>query len=205
MQQMHLSHSKDKMDKKTFSRFVNHLEGFTQRIIERYPNMKDFIEQEKRGMLENFLNSGKRCLLLRSRDLKWSDTLQRSINTGRQKCYQAVDEDIKRETPEDCITSLNLLSRAIRSAHKDILYYSSLQGEMLKALKELCSPESYRLILRKNIDMSKTHANFLLRFYELVDKYPRLLFCELPQNYFVKHFNTIKLVCDADGDYWSNM
>ena len=205
MQQMHLSHSKDKMDKKTFSRFVNHLEGFTQRIIERYPNMKDFIEQEKRGMLENFLNSGKRCLLLRSRDLKWSDTLQRSINTGRQKCYQAVDEDIKRETPEDCITSLNLLSRAIGSAHKDILYYSSLQGEMLKALKELCSPESYRLILRKNIDMSKTHANFLLRFYELVDKYPRLLFCELPQNYFVKHFNTIKLVCDADGDYWSNM
>ena len=34
------------MDKKTFSRFVNHLEGFTQRIIEHYPNTKDFIEQK---------------------------------------------------------------------------------------------------------------------------------------------------------------
>ena len=194
------------MDKKTFSRFVNHLEGFTQRVIERYPNTKDFIEQEKRGMFEKFPQLGQKMSPPPKQGFEMvKDTLHRSINTERQKCYQAVDEDIKRETPEDCITSLNLLSRAIGSAHKDILYYSSLQGEMLKALKELCSPESYRLILRKNIDMSKTHANFLLRFYELVDKYPRLLFCELPQNYFVKHFNTIKLVCDADGDYWSNM
>ena len=182
------------MDKKTFSRFVNHLEGFTQRIIERYPNTKDFIEQEKRGMFEKFPQLGQKMSPPPKQGFEMvKDTLLRSINTERQKCYQAVDEDIKRETPEDYTTSLNLLSRAIGSAFKDILYYSSLQGEMLKALKELCSPESYRLILRKNIDMSKTHANFLLRFYELVDKYPRLLFCELPQNYFVKHFNAVPI------------
>ena len=36
-----------KMSKKTFTQFVNHLQGFTQRIIDRYPNTKDFIEQEK--------------------------------------------------------------------------------------------------------------------------------------------------------------
>ena len=106
-----------------------------------------------------------------------------------------MDKDVRRDTPEDCIDSLNLLSRAIGSAHKDIIYYSSLQGEMLKALKKLFSPEGYRLISHKNIDMSKTHAKFLLRFYELVEKYPCLLFCELPQNCFVKSLNTIELVC----------
>ena len=81
------------MDKKTFSRFVNHLEGFTQRIIEHYPNTKDFIEQEKRDMLEKFPQLGqKTCPPPKQGFEMVKDTLLRSINTERQKCYQAVDE-----------------------------------------------------------------------------------------------------------------
>ena len=194
------------MNKKTFSQFVNHLEGFTQRIIIRYPDSKEFIEQEKREMLEKFPQLGQTTPPPQKQIFEMvKETLHRSINVERRKCYHSLDQDVKRETPEDCINSLNLLSRAIGNAHKDILYYSALQGEILKTLKELCSPESYRLILRNNIDISKTHANFLLRFHDLVEKYPRLFFCELPQNYFMKNLKTIELVCDEEEVYWRNM
>ena len=143
------------MNKKTFSQFVNHLEGFTQRIIIRYPDSKEFIEQEKREMLEKFPQLGQTTPPPQKQIFEMvKETLHRSINVERRKCYHSLDQDVKRETPEDCINSLNLLSRAIGNAHKDILYYSALQGEILKTLKELCSPgKSYECLmtLKRNI------------------------------------------------------
>ena len=43
------------MNKKTFTDFANYLEAFTQRIVEKYPETVNFIEDEKRIMLERFL------------------------------------------------------------------------------------------------------------------------------------------------------
>ena len=42
------------MEKGTFSQLSCHLEAFTQRIVERYPDTKDFIESEKRRLLYYF-------------------------------------------------------------------------------------------------------------------------------------------------------
>ena len=46
----------------------------------------------------------------------------------RKKVYDRVDADIKQDTPEDCINSVNILSKAIGNVHRDILYCSALQG-----------------------------------------------------------------------------
>ena len=56
--------------------------------------------------------------------------------------------------------------------HRDILYCSALQGEVLAVLKEKTTPEAYKLILRDSIVMSRTHATFLLKFYGLVEEFP---------------------------------
>ena len=86
-----------------------------------------------------------------------------SLNAYK-KGYNRVDADIKQDTPEDCINSENILSKAIGNVHRDILYCSALQGEILAVLKEITTPETYKLILRDSIVMSRTHANFLLKF-----------------------------------------
>ena len=60
-------------------------------------------------------------------------------------------------------------------------------------------------MLRNHINLSKTHANFFIRFFKLSTKYPRISFCELPQNVFVKNMNTIERVCDDEPIFWSNI
>ncbi|KAJ7318443.1 hypothetical protein OS493_037964, partial [Desmophyllum pertusum] len=42
------------MNKKRFTEFASYVEGFTQRIIIHFPNAKDFVDNEKKEMLEKF-------------------------------------------------------------------------------------------------------------------------------------------------------
>ena len=134
---------------------------------------------------------------------KVRNTLKYSINLRKRQCYHQLE--VKRNNPEECIESINLLSSAIGNAHKDILFYSALQGQLLQALKDSSTPEEYRLMLLNNINLSKTHANFLMTFFNLSMKYPRITYCELQQNFFVKNMNTVERVCDEEPIFWSNI
>ena len=105
-----------------------------------------------------------------------------------------ISAGMKRDTPEDCVDSINTLSKAIGNAHKDILFYSALQGDILSTLKEAFST-SFSVLLKNNINISRSHAFFLMKFYKLIDEYPKLLQCEVPLNYFKKNFSMIKTIC----------
>jgi len=60
-------------------------------------------------------------------------------------------------------------------------------------------------MLLNNINLSKTHANFLIKFNTLSTKYLRIIYCELPQNVSVKNMNTVERVCDDVPIFWSNI
>ena len=193
------------MNEKRFVNFTNYLENFTARVVSNYSETKDFIEAEKKNMLDRFpeLAAQQSQTSKISTYEKVRNTLKYSINLRRQQCYHQLE--VKRNNPEECIESINLLSSAISNAHKDILFYSALQGELLQALKDSSTPERYRLMLLKNINLSKTHANFLIKFYNLSTKYPRITYCELPQKFFVTNMNTVERVCDDVPIFWSNI
>ena len=193
------------MNKKRFVNFTEYLESFTARVVSNYPQTKDFIEAEKKNVLDRFpeLAPQQSQITEMSTYEKVRDTLRFSVKLTRLQCYHQLD--IKRNDPEECIESINLLSSAIGNAHKDILYYSSLQGELLQALKDSSTPEGYRLMLLYNLNLSKTHANFLIKFNKLSMKYPRIIYCELPQNFFVKNIYTVEHVCDDEPLFWSNI
>ena len=63
-------------------------------------------------------------------------TLESSVNSEGLQCFH--DVEIKRSTPEECVNTVNVLGRAIGNAHRDILYFSSIQGELLSSLKDVC-------------------------------------------------------------------
>ena len=146
--------------------FANYLENFTARIVSRYPETNDFIRSEKEIMLERFPElAPKQAQTEVSTYEKVKTTLKYCVDMERRQCYHGLDgSTLKRNNPEECIETINLISRATGNKHKDILFCSQLQGELLQTLKDSSTPEAYKQILRNQIDLSKTHANFLLDF-----------------------------------------
>ena len=190
------------MNKKRFAEFSNYLEAFTQRIIERYPDSRDFVDDEKTQMLGRFPELA--SVQPRSQASQISvieRTLTSSLNKERRKSYLGVENEIKRSTPKECVDSVNLLSKAIGNARKDVLFYSFLQGDLLSNLKDVCG-SSFSVILRNNINISRSHAFFLMKFHALVSDYPNLLQCELPLNFFHKNISMIETICEREKTFW---
>ena len=107
---------------------------------------------------------------------------QNRTPAARSSDYDHVDADIKQDTPKDSINSVYILSKAIGNAPKDILYYSVFQGEILAVLTERSNyTRGVQVDCTQCIDMSRTHANFLLKSYRLVEEFPRLMNCKSKQ------------------------
>lgn len=189
------------MDKKRFEEFVNYLEAFTQRLTQGFPDCASFVNSEKRVMLERFLELSTQQQPPQQQPQRDQQSLAvvklaltSSYDQERRKDYFGVEHNVKRETPEDIIQSINILSKAITSSHKDILLYSALQGDLLTKLKEVSS-NAFTTLVRNNIDISRSYAAFLMQFYRLVHNYARLLQCKLPISFFKKNLQKIEIIC----------
>lgn len=169
------------MNKKHFTEFWNYLEGFTQRTMTRFPDSKDFINDEKKQLASVQPKSKASHISV----IEY--TLTSSLKKRKTKKLLGCWRWNKKRTPEECVDSVNLLSKAIGNAHKDVLFYSALQGDLLSSLKDVCC-SSFPLILWKNINISRSHAFFLMKFHRLILDYPKLLHCDLPVNFSQKNF-----------------
>ena len=193
------------MNKKCLTEFSIYLEDFTQRIVRNFPDTMDFIENEKKQMVEIFPEVASCQPTSKPSHIESIEyTMKSSVNKERRKSYFGVENELKRDTPEQCIEAINTLSRAIGNAHKDVLYYSALQGDLLSSMKEAFS-SSFAVLLRNNINISRSHAFFLMKFHKLIMEYEKRLQCELPLNFFHKNFSTRKTICGKDKNFWQNL
>ena len=119
-------------------------------MVSNFPLAKDFVEMEKAQMLERFpelspsTESTEPTPEKRQYDVI-NFALNSSVNNSRRMCYHTME--IKRETPEDCVETLNLLANAIGNAHRDILFYSATQGDILSSLKDVYG-SSFQAVIR---------------------------------------------------------
>jgi len=116
--------------------------------------------------------------------------------------FQEINVEVCRETPEQCIETINQLERVIARSHKRVLYSAAIQGELLATLREVYG-SAFARIVKNNIDISRSHAFFLMRFSKAACKYPRLLKCNLPLNFFVKNMAKVEDVCQTET-FWCN-
>lgn len=79
------------MEKGTFAQLSCHLEAFTQRIVERYPDTKDLSSHLQKPSASKITNYDKV-----KRTLRWLPTPQR---------YHQIE--IQRKNKEECIASIN--------------------------------------------------------------------------------------------------
>ena len=195
------------MNKRRFNEFKSDLKEAFGLIIQQYPDANDFVTNVGRNLGSKYpeLVDGEQQEPLQTRDEqkyeKVSKELSLNLNLTRNKDYQGIENNLKRNNLEECIESVNLLSRTIGDSRKKIVYYSSLQGELLKRVKEVTTPYSFTLLLSLT-QISKSYAYFLIKLSDLVQQYQKLMYCELPIRYFNENFNAIKQVCEKDPSKW---
>lgn len=102
----------------------------------------------------------------------------------------SLKEEVKQEinpftinetSPEECIAAINALEKEIGKSRRYVLLCAARQGHLVCVFKEVTS-HSFAHLLRNNIDLSRSHAFFLMRFYNLTDQYKKLIRCNLPLN-----------------------
>ena len=74
---------------------------------------------------------------------KVAKELTLNFKITRFRDYQDIADSLKRNSPEEYIESINLLSIAIGDSRRKIVYYSALQGELLKTVKESTTSYNY--------------------------------------------------------------
>jgi len=152
------------MNKQRFNEFKSDLKEDFGLIIQQYPDANDFVNNVGRnlGLKYPELVDDKQQEPPQTRDEQKyenvSKDLSLSLNLARFKDYQDIEKYLKRNNPQECIESVNLLSRAIGDSRK-IVYYSSLQGELLKSVKEVTTSYAFTSLLSLT-QISKSYAYF---------------------------------------------
>ena len=194
------------MNKQRFNEFKSDLKEAFGLIIQQYPDADDFVNNIGRNLglkYPELVDEQQEPPQTRNQQKyeNVSKNLYLSLNLARFKDYQDIEKYLKRNNPEECIASVNLLSRAIGDSRKKIVYYSSLQGELLKSVKDVTTSYAFTQLLSLT-QISKSYAYFLIKLSDLVQQYPKLMYCELPIRYFNQNFNAIKQVCEKDPSKW---
>ena len=191
------------MNKKRFNEFKKDVEQGFASIVQAYPNTSDFVHNIGRNVESKYselLPSSNQQEPNQRRE-KVAQDLRLNFDNKRFVDYQNIEQSLKRNNPEECIESINLLSKAIGDSRRKIIYYSALQGELLKAVKEATSSYTFSTLLALK-PMSKSYAYFLMKLYEIVQEYQQLRHCQLPIRFFMLNLSVIKEVCDMDPDRW---
>ena len=119
-----------------------------------------------------------------------------SISRERFKDYTEVK--VVKDNEETCLETLRELDNAMRDSRRRIVYFSCLQGEVLKRLLEICGKKMPKLL--RMTTFSKSQAYFLIKLYELADKFNAIIKSTLPIRFFNLHFKTIAEICESEGD-----
>ena len=142
------------MNGRRFNEFKSDLKQAFGLIIQEYPNAGDFVSNIGRNLelkypelLDGYHQQEPQQKRDEQRKENVAKELSLNLNSTRFKDYQNIEDNLKRNNPEECIESVNLLSRAIGDSRKKIVYCSALQGELLKAVKESTSSHNFLLCL----------------------------------------------------------
>ena len=195
------------MNKRRFDEFKSDLKKAFGLTIQQYPDVNDFVNNVGRNLGSKYpelVDDKQQAPSQTTDEQKYenvSKELSLSLNLARFMDYQGIENDLKRNNPEECIESVNLLSKAIGDSRKKIVYYSSLQGGLLKSVKEVTTSYAFTSLLSLT-QISKSYAYFLMKLSDLVQQYQKLMYCELPIRYFNQNFNVIKQVCEKEASKW---
>ena len=101
------------------------------------------------------------------------------------------------ENEDTCLESLQELEKAIVGSRRRIVYFSCLQGEVLKRLKDITGKKMHKIL--KLTPYSQFQAYFLINMHKLSQDYSRIMYSSLPIRFFKNNLKTITSICESDA------
>ena len=101
------------------------------------------------------------------------------------------------ENEDTCLESLQELEKAIVGSRRRIVYFSCLQGEVLKRLKDITGKKMHQIL--KLTPYSQSQAYFLINMHKLSQDYSRIMYSYLPIRFFKNNLKTIISICESDA------
>ena len=101
-----------------------------------------------------------------------------------------------KETIKSCVESIKTFSKAMDNNSRRNLYFAAQQGYFLFELKIKCKNNGkvFKKIIEKEKLGSVSNSNFLINFYNLLNKHNELLNSILPLSFYQKHFKLVRKV-----------
>ena len=139
-----------------------------QKIVTRFPNTKDFVDDEKKQMMERLPELVPTEVENRPSEISLVKyALDSSMRKERRRVHFSVEEEIRRSVTRG-VHSIQKCCQGLLEVLTEIFcFHSSKQGELLSLLKDFYG-SSFSAILQNNPNISRVHAFFLIKFYYLV-------------------------------------
>jgi len=112
-----------------------------------------------------------------------------SMNISKFMFYGDIDKELCDDSPLKILESIKKLENAIGDNKRQIIYFSSLQGQLLRKL----SRDDF-----DKVELSKSHKHFIMRLSRLTEKNNRLIYCELPLRFFRMNMKLIEEICETE-------
>lgn len=151
------------MNKKRITEFSIYLQAFMRRIVTRFQIPGIFLWWKDE-------NGGKISRACSSRSWKSQISLIKldpSVSDERQMDYFGVDDETKEVYTRGVCSVQKYAVKCYQKHLQRLLLYSSLKGELLSLLKDFYG-SSFSAILWNNLNISRSHAFFLMKFYKIV-------------------------------------
>ena len=103
----------------------------------------------------------------------------------------------KLDNEESCLESLKVLETAIEGSKRRIVYFSCLQGAVLKRLQDITGKKMYQIL--KLTPYSQSQAYFLINMHKLSKDYNKIMYSSLPIRFFKNNLRTIINICESDA------
>lgn len=97
-----------------------------QKIVTRFPNTKDFVDDEKKQMMERLPELVPTEVENRPSEISLVKyALDSSMRKERRRVHFSVEEEIRRSTPEECIQSKMCCQRLLEALTEIFCFHSS--------------------------------------------------------------------------------
>ena len=188
-----LAKLRDLVKKNQSSQYV---ENVFSELVKTYPELAADEKDLPNLKVEPNATSGQE---VKKSDTDVKEKLIKSMDDTRFVDYTDFNPMLDNE--ETCLHSLTELERAIQDSRKRIIYFSSLQGQVLNRLRQITGKKLSQLL--KLTPYSQSQAYFLIHLYELSQKHDKIIYSNLPLRFFKNNFKTIASICDSEPELFS--
>ena len=109
--------------------------------------------------------------------------------------YNIIEEDFRHNNKAECIRSLEILERNVKTAGRAKLLFYSREGELIYHIRRF-DRNYIGYLEERGLKLSKSYCSALISFYKLTLEFPGLARCACPFREIISNLGLVEKVCN---------